>query len=159
MTTSNEPRKSIREPIRHRMDPTELIRIPLWVHNRHPSKPAAFSALSSAAERHSDARRAASTQLPGSPAAVLAADLNTTLDDRRVAHLLLMTDPACPGETIRPDDIERSGPCTAEACRRWEPFRPLEARRQAAIAREAAMFESNGFTAEAEQTIYHKEAS
>jgi len=123
------------------MDPSGLVRIPLWVHNRHPSKVEAFCALSAAAERHSDARRSASTHAAGSKAAVYAADLNTVLDDRRVAHLLLMTDPARPGHTIRPGDIQRSGPCTVEASDRWEMLDGREARRRAAVAREGAQAE------------------
>lgn len=118
----------------------DLINIPVWRNHgttddpdlHHPDRIRAYCAVSTAGSRASEARYAAVTTPPGSDAWVRALDLRTTLDDRRVAHLLLMSDPARPGETIRECDIERSGPCTVEASTRWAPIRRAAQQRNAA---------------------------
>lgn len=70
----------------------------------HHIRVAAFSAMSTAASRHGAARRAAGGHPPGHPARVRAADLNTSLADRRAAHTL-----AC---GLTPDEIAPNGIAT-----------------------------------------------
>ncbi|MBC8094121.1 MAG: hypothetical protein H7Y15_19750 [Pseudonocardia sp.] len=114
-------------------DSVNMLNPVTWRHDQHPERITAFCAVSTAATRYSDARYAATGTEPGSPAWVHANDLRTTLDDRRVAHLLLMQDPSQPpGHTIPPEDIQRSGPCTVEASLRYRPFREAEQARRAA---------------------------
>jgi hypothetical protein len=61
----------------------------------------AFTALSTAGSRWTDARYAAAGAAPGSPARVHAADLQTTLDDRRAAHTMALG--------YRPDQLQPNG--------------------------------------------------
>ena len=75
---------------------------------RHPWRINAFCAMSTAASRRSEARRAAAGTSPGSPARVRAADLYTSLVDWRCAHTLSFTD-------VTVDDVSPQGILTMDA--------------------------------------------
>jgi hypothetical protein len=92
----------------------------------------AFCAMSTAASRHIDARYAAAGTEPGSAAAVHAADLRTSLDDRRAAHSLLTADPSRVDTVTDPADVQRNGLWTIEAVTRFRPHIAERNRRRAA---------------------------
>jgi hypothetical protein len=109
-----------------------LINTPRWRHGDHPDRIRAFCALSTQASRYSDARRNHVGAAPGSPAAIMLADMRTSLDDRRAAHTLLTADPSRPGELTHPDDAQRNGLWTVEAARRFRPVIAERNRRRGA---------------------------